>query len=246
MKRLAFFVAFLVGASLSWTPLQAAFTVPPSGHAVTDAAGILSPATKRDLESLLRAVWQDGGSQLAIVTVPDLGGLPIEEASLKIAEAWGLGEKKTDQGILFLIAPRERRMRIEVGQGREGDLPDAIAKRIISEVVTPYFQQGDFDDGVRAGALAILQRTDPERLAKFRGASAPPEPSQGRSLSLGELIVLGLLLLFLLGTPMGRTLLFFWLMSGGRGGGGMGGGGGGRRYGGGGGGFSGGGASGGW
>lgn len=229
--------------------LYAAFTVPPGGHAVTDDAGILSPATKRELEDLLRAIWRDGGSQLAIVTVPDLGGLAIEQAALQIAEAWQLGTKKDDQGMLFLIAPRERRMRIEVGQGREGDLPDAIAKRIISQVVTPYFQRGDFDGGVRAGTLAILERTDPERLAKFAGSTtAEPPPPEHRPLSLGEWIVLGILLLFLLGTPMGRTLLFFWLMSGGRGGGGgWGGGGGGRdRYGGGGGGFSGGGASGGW
>lgn len=250
MKRLAILIFILTGACLAWRPLYAAFTVPPAGRAVTDAAAILSPGTERELEDLLRAIWQDGGSQLAVVTVPDLDGLPIEQAALQIAEAWQLGTKKDDQGMIFLVAPRERRMRIEVGQGREGDLPDAIAKRIITDVVTPFFQRGDFDGGVRAGTLAILERTDPERLAKFGNgarATAPPPREEHRALSLGELIVMGILLLFLLGTPTGRTFLFFWLMSGGGRGGGMGGSSGGRgSYGGGGGGFSGGGASGSW
>lgn len=250
MKAFALIIALLAG--FAQAALQAAgFVVPPAGEAVTDAAGILTPGTKQELETLLRQIWSDGGSQLAVVTVPDLGGLPIEQAALKIAEAWQLGTKEGDQGIVFLIAPNERRMRIEVGQGREGDLPDAIAKRIITQVVTPYFQRGDFDSGVRAGTLAILERTDPERLAKFADTSAMAPPTgTHRSLSLFELAVIAVILLLLLGTPTGRTFLFFWLMSGGRGRGGGGGwsGGGGRGggYSGGGGGFSGGGASGSW
>jgi uncharacterized protein len=137
------------------------FPVPPLEGAVVDQAGILSSEGLTRIESLIRALRDSGGSQIAVLTVSSLQGLTIEEASIKVATAWQLGDEKKDDGILLMVAPHERRLRIEVGQGKEGDLPDAWARRIISEVISPLFRSGNYDDGILYGVGAIIQKTDP-------------------------------------------------------------------------------------
>ena len=92
----------------------AEFEVPPLRSAVTDQAGILSPATRQQLESALRQIQRVGGTQLAVLTVPDLGGLTIEQASIRVVDAWKLGSEKGDKGVLLLVARDERKGRIEV------------------------------------------------------------------------------------------------------------------------------------
>ncbi len=99
--------------------------VPALRSAVTDQAGILSPATRQQLESALRQIQKIGGTQLAVLTVPDLAGLTIEQASIRVVDAWKLGSKKDDKGLLLMVARDERKVRIEVGQGLEGVLTDA-------------------------------------------------------------------------------------------------------------------------
>lgn len=227
------------------------FPAPPLTAPVIDEAGILDPATVQRLNQVLSRLWESGGSQIAVLTVPTLHGFPIEQASIEIVEQWKLGTTKKDNGILFLIAPNDRRMRIEVGQGLEGDLPDAIAKRIIAETVTPFFREGRYNDGVVAGVSAIIERTDPQLLQDLEKQVGRPTPqdqteSQGHWL---HTVIWFLLIWFFLFTRLGRTILFGMILFGGRGrgGGGYYGGGGSRGgYSGGGGGFSGGGASGSW
>lgn len=226
------------------------YPAPPLTTPVTDDAGILDADTVVRLNQVLSRLWESGGSQIAVLTVPSLHGFPIEQASIEIVEQWKLGTAKKDNGILFLIAPNDRRMRIEVGQGLEGDLPDAIAKRIIAETVTPFFSEGRYNEGVIAGVAAIMERTDPKLLPQLEEnvgtvpSRAPPTSRRSWVHTLMWLIVVW----FLLFTRLGRALLFGMILSGGRGGGGYygGGSGSGRGYGGGGGGFSGGGASGSW
>ena len=159
LLRLVLITAVLT--SLLATPQGHAFTVPTLTSPVVDEAGILSNSTELRLNAELRRLKESGGSQIGVLTVKSLEGLEIEQASIKVAEAWRLGSGPKDDGIILMVAPVERRIRIEVGYGKEGDLPDALARRIIDQVIKPSFRQRDFDSGVLNGVAAIIQKTDP-------------------------------------------------------------------------------------
>lgn len=230
------------------------FRVPPLRGAVNDTAGLLSAATRRNLESALRTLHEGGGTQLAVLTLPSLSGLSIEQASIRVADEWKLGTEKRDDGVLLLIARKERQIRIEVGQGLEGVLTDAYAKRIIDEGMVPLFRAGDVSSGVILGVFQIARLTNPEvDLRHYLEGSLQPQRT-GRPRSRGQgaiplLVILAAvpLLLMRLGSFGGvpyyrRRRGYYWGAGGFAGGGGFGGGG----FSGGGGGFSGGGASGGW
>ncbi|HEB88037.1 MAG TPA: TPM domain-containing protein, partial [Deltaproteobacteria bacterium] len=154
--------AFLATGSPAGDASAAAFEVPPLRSAVTDLAGLLSPTTRQQLEAALRYLHEAGGTQLAVLTLPDLGGLTIEQASIRIVDQWRLGSEEADNGVLLLVARKERKVRIEVGQGLEGALTDAYAKRIIDEAITPLFRAGDFDGGIVVGVYQIARITNPE------------------------------------------------------------------------------------
>lgn len=245
-------IAVLFALLFSASAALADFSVPAMQGPVNDYAGIIAPETKTALDAYLRRLWEGGGSQIAVLTVDDLGGLTIEEASIKVADAWKLGTAKADKGVLLLVAKNDRSVRIEVGQGLEGDLPDAYARRIVDYTIIPQFRSGDFGRGVLLGVNAIASYTDP----KSGEAADPDEGRQhvdtgrggrgfgGLPFSLKliiALIVIGWLLFGGGGGGRRRGRGTFW--TGGFGGGGFGSGGG---WSGGGGGFSGGGASGKW
>lgn len=244
-------IAFLLSLAFA---AQAKFVVPQLTGPVVDEARILSSGARQRLHNLLADVHGQGGPQITVVTVKSLGGLTIEEASIQIADQWKLGSAKADNGVILLVAPNERRVRIEVGQGLEGNLPDIYASRIIREVIVPAMREGDVDGAITDGVTAILSYTDPE----WAQAAPPPRvqyPKRRSSFPL-ELVLYIVLLVFafiswaLQGGRRGRRRGFWG--SGGYGGyGGWSGGGGwggssGGGWSGGGGGFSGGGASGGW
>ncbi|MFN7729793.1 MAG: TPM domain-containing protein [Bdellovibrio sp.] len=156
-----------------------------------DQAGVLNPDTVQKLSSLLRKINERDAVQLQVLTLTSLQGEEIEQASIKIVDQWKLGTAKKDNGVLFLIVPTEKKMRIEVGQGLEGDLPDVIAKRIISDVVAPYFREGLFNEGITAGVIEILRRTD----ARAIGEAAPaPLPREKKKSGLFWIIIIGVLL----------------------------------------------------
>lgn len=236
-------------AVFALNPAWGQFQVPALTGPVVDQAGMLSPRTQRGMENLLRQLQESGGTQLQVLTIPDLGGLSIEEVGIKVTDAWKLGTGKDDNGVLLLVAAKERRVRIEVGQGREGVLPDITASRIIREVIVPGFREGNADRALTAGVFAILHYTDPE-FAEKRGEAVPAQGvSKGKKLEM--IVWLIFILIFILpsllfGRRRGLMGLGGGLAGGGFGGLGGGGFGGGGGWGGGGGGFSGGGASGGW
>ena len=241
--------------------LLCAFDVPRLTGPVVDRAGMLSAAAEDQISAALTQLQrQPGGAQIAVLTVPDLGDETIEQASIQVVDAWQLGSEAGDDGILLMVAQDERRIRIEVGQGLEGNLPDAYARRIIDEAMRPLFRSGNVDQGILVGVYQIAQRVHPDLdvAPLFQASQRHDWQSSHRTQrgggSLIPILFLGLLLFA--GRGLGGGLLGGMLLGsmvgrgygrGGFGGGGFGGGGfGGGGFSGGGGGFSGGGASGGW
>jgi uncharacterized protein len=154
-------------AALLWTAAAAAQQlqpVPPLEARVTDLTGTLTAGQQADLEQKLAAFEQRKGAQVALLIVPTTVPEAIEQYSLRVAEAWKLGRARPDDGVLLLVALRDRALRIEVGYGLEGVLPDAIARRIIDDTITPLFRQGDFYGGVTAGLQRIMSVVDGEPL----------------------------------------------------------------------------------
>ena len=134
----------------------AAADFPALSGRVVDAAGVLSASSRAGLETKLQALEDKSGIQLVVATVRSLGGDDIEPYANGLFRAWKLGEKTKNNGVLFLIAPNERKIRIEVGYGLEGTLTDAISKIIIANAVAPRFKAGDFPGGVERGVDDII------------------------------------------------------------------------------------------
>lgn len=192
-------LAVLLGAA---QPLRAELAVPPLTQHVTDSAGLLTPTERDELERQLTAFEQRKGAQLAVLTVETTADEPIESYALRVAEVWKLGRKKVDDGALLLIAAKDRRLRIEVGYGLEGVLNDATSKRIIDEVITPYFKAGQFGAGISAGVARMISVIDGEPL---------PPPAARPAADNVDPYLLGLILAFFMaamvrGRSGGRAL----------------------------------------
>lgn len=156
---------------------QAQQAVPPLTGRVVDTANILSDTIEQTLTMMLAAHEDSTSNQVAVLTVPSLGGESIEDFSLRVAETWELGQAGTDNGVLLLVAVDDREMRIEVGYGLEGSLTDAAAGRIIRNEMAPQFRNGDYDMGVLLGVQSILGTIDgtyiPTEANSFDGDSPP-------------------------------------------------------------------------
>jgi uncharacterized protein len=162
-----------------------AIDVPPLTARVNDTAGLLSPAAAAALEDKLSAYEKATTNQFVLLTVPSLKGDILESFSVRVAEAWKIGRKRVDNGVIMVIVKDERKIRIEVGYGLEGSLTDAVSARIISGTIAPRFRDGDFEAGVSAGFDALIQAAE--------HPAPPPEKPKGRS--VGGWIVLVLILL---------------------------------------------------
>ena len=253
---------------LAATIAHAAPTYPPLTGRVTDAANVLPPATVAALTAKLEALETATGRQLVVATVPSLEDYPIEDYANGLFRAWKLGEAKTNNGVLLLIAPADRKVRVEVGYGLEDRLTDALSATIIRDNIIPSFKAGDLPGGVVAGTdalIAQLQLPADQALDNVVKAAQQPRPvdkSVGH-LSFGGLAWLGIMGLWLFislfnsrtrGRSSGIGSAILWGVAsgmfsgrgGGGGGWGDGGGGGGGGFSGGGGSSGGGGASGGW
>lgn len=138
--------------------------VPPLQARVTDLTGTLSAQRIAGLDQQLAAFEAKKGAQIAVLMVPTVQPETIEQYAVRAFEQWKLGRKGVDDGVLLVIAKNDRKLRIEVGYGLEGVLTDAAAKRIISEVIVPQFQSGDFSGGVAAGVSRIISVVDGEAL----------------------------------------------------------------------------------
>jgi uncharacterized protein len=247
----------LAAAGFGWASLAAAIDVPKLEPYVNDHAGMLTPEEQSALRGKLQAYEQKTNQQFALLTIPTLDGQPIEDFGIKVAEAWKLGDKKRDDGLILIVVPQDRKTRVEVGQGLEGDVPDAISARVLREVLAP---------GLRSGLTAQAFNDTFDVLMRAASGEAPPaaaEPQvrreRGKRSAWGVLspLILPIVLFIIFSSFFGgggggrrRRGMFMggpFIGGGGWGGGGWGGGGGGGGgWSGGGGGFGGGGASGDW
>ena len=153
--------------------------VPALTSRVNDYAAILSPAAVQELEGKLTEFERNESTQIVVLTVPSLEGDSLEDFSIRVAEAWRIGQKGTDNGVILLISAQDRKMRIEVGRGLEGVLTDLLSGRIIREEIAPRFRAGDMDGGVVAGVAAIMgvvtgEYQAPPRDLRSGEKSAPP------------------------------------------------------------------------
>lgn len=151
---------------------QAEIAVPPLGARVTDLTATLDAQQTQALEARLAAFETKKGAQLAVLIVPTTQPETIEQFAMRVVEAWKLGRKGVDDGALLLVAKDDRALRIEVGYGLEGALNDATAKRIIAEVLTPFFKSGEFYAGIDAGMTAMMQVIEGEPLPPLKPAAA--------------------------------------------------------------------------
>lgn len=160
LPRIVLLAWALCGASA----IRAEVAVPPLTARVTDQTATLTAEQKSTLEQTLRAFEALKGSQIAVLMVPTTAPETIEQYSLRVVEQWKLGRQKVDDGALLIIAKEDRTLRIEVGYGLEGALNDATSKRIISEIITPHFRQGNFYGGISAGVDRMIRVIDGEAL----------------------------------------------------------------------------------
>jgi len=168
-------VLFLTGAIA-----HAMLDVPGLQGRVNDYAGMLSSATIQSLESELKGFEQTDSTQIVVLTVPSLEGEAIEDFSIRVAEAWKIGHKGSDNGAILVIAQKDRKMRIEVGYGLEGRLTDLVSGQIIRNVIAPGFKAGDYDKGVLDGINAIIAtvRGEYKQVARRHSSTGAENPSQ--------------------------------------------------------------------
>ncbi len=191
---------------------------------VVDNAEILSVDTRRRLTEVLRQHEKKSGNQIAVLTVPTIHGESIEEYAVRVFEQWKLGQKGKDNGVLVVIVPQDRRMRIEVGYGLEGVVTDAQASRIIRNVMTPRFKAGDFNGGTVRGINALIaqlegrQAAGAEQRRAERPRSVKSEFIKAPRMALHEKVLFGAFIFGIIGlftfigivTPgMGWFLYFF-------------------------------------
>lgn len=164
-----------------------AIEVPYLGGRVNDLANMMSPDSEQRVEQLLTQLEQQTGAQVAVLTVASLEGDPIEDFSLRVAETWKLGRGQFDDGALLVISRDDRLMRLEVGYGLEGAIPDILAGRILDEQLRPRFRNGDFGGGIEAAAASIAT------LVSGEGELPPPTRSSRGSWDPGALLMIFLI-----------------------------------------------------
>jgi uncharacterized protein len=170
-----------LGGGLGVRPAVAQVAVPALTGRVVDLTGTLSGAAVARIESKLAEFETKKGTQFAVLIVPTTEPEDIEQFGIRVADQWQLGRKGVDDGAILLVAKQDRRVRIEVGKGLEGALPDVIASRIVGDTITPLFKQGNFDGGVEAGVGRMI--------AVVNGEALPaPDKQWERPAPLGNLL----------------------------------------------------------
>jgi uncharacterized protein len=221
IRMLATLVAFLCCMSFSYAQ---EFQFPAhKGLAVNDFAGKLRPETVTEVSRFCEEVRRKSGVAVVTSIVTDMQGLDREEYANRLYETWGIGDQKTDSGVLLLIAVEERMVRIETGYGVEGFITDADSRRIGQAYLVPSLREGDYDSAVRNGVAALTALIAEEYNLTFEESTGPvytpsPRGEPKKPSALKSLLFIALII-FLMSTRTGRRLLLLFLIFGGRGGG---------------------------
>jgi uncharacterized protein len=175
------------------TQARAEPTFPALTGRVVDQANLLSAADRAALETELAAFEAKSTDQIVVVTLPSLQGYPIDEFGYLLGRKWGIGQKNKDNGVLVIVAPTERKIRIEVGRRLEPLLPDGRAGSIISNTITPAFRRGDFSGGIKAGVAEIIAVLSGDQAELEQRSKRPPPP-----IDYSDYVVLAIWLLILI------------------------------------------------
>lgn len=178
------------------TPVCAAPSFPELTGRVVDAANVIPPDVEARIDQKLAGLEQQSGRQLVVATLPDLQGHDIADYGYQLGRAWGIGSKEKNDGALLIVAPSERKLRIEVGYGLEGILTDGMSFLIINQTIVPKFKEGDVPGGIEAGTDAIvhLLTLPPEEAAKL--VQQVDAEAAGDGMDWGTLVFLGIFFLF--------------------------------------------------
>src|SRR5450830_377521 len=196
MPFFRFFLALLLASLLPQVGAQTFAAIPPLSSHVVDQAHMLDEQQRHTLDQVLSEYEARSGSQIAILLVSSTAPEVIEQYSIRVAEAWKLGRKGIDDGVILLVAKDNnkalRRLRIEAGRGVQGSLTDAKSKRILEDVIAPHFRQNDYYGGLAAEISALTSVIDKEQLPGAKKAAAEPEENW-----LGDLLPLLLFIVFM-------------------------------------------------
>jgi uncharacterized protein len=179
MRRILLAGWFVLAALLAIGPARGEVPVPPLKARVTDLTGTLNAAQRSDLESRIAAYEARRGSQMAVLILSTTKPEEIDQYSIRVAEAWKIGRKGVDDGLILVVAKDDRRLRIEVGYGLEGAIPDSLANRVIDERITPRFRDGDFYGGLRDGVDQLIRLAEGEKLPPPKAAPGAGRASRG-------------------------------------------------------------------
>jgi uncharacterized protein len=211
-----FVITFLAGHSAAADP-----SFPRPTSAVNDFANVIPPEQRASMESLAREVLQKTGTAVVVATVTTIGDRTADDYATRLYEAWGIGKKGEDKGVLILLAVKERRVRIETGYGVEGILPDGVVGEILRLQVIPHLKQGNYGQGLSAAMTAVSDIIARNAGVTLTGKTQrqPAQPAKGVPLNPFTLILLAIVIALMLFTETGRQLLaMLFLFGPGRGG----------------------------
>uniref|UniRef100_UPI0011784ABF TPM domain-containing protein n=1 Tax=Crenothrix polyspora TaxID=360316 RepID=UPI0011784ABF len=181
----------------------AEISVPKLSQRVTDLTGTLTATQVAGLEEKLAALEAEKGSQIAVLIIPTTQPQDIAEYGIQVADLWRIGRKNIDDGLILIVAKNDRKLRIEVGRGLEGVIPDVIAKRIIADVITPYFKAGDFGGGIDVGVSQLIKLINGEELPAPKAQANGQQGGEGGYLFI---LIAGLFVGSMLSAIFGRFM----------------------------------------
>src|SRR5665213_1005160 len=200
-RRIYLSLVIALAALIALPAIAAAPHFPALSGRVVDQAGLLSPASRTKITDWLAQFETATKRQVVVVTVKSLEGLPVEDYGYQLGRFWGIGQKDKNTGAILLVALTERKVRIEVGYGLEGELTDAVSRGIIEQDILPSFKQGNYEAGILAGTAALLKTLG------WSGAEAaipPPPPAQRHAAAAGFAALIPFLLFFVM------MFVFIW------------------------------------
>ncbi len=214
LKIIIFFAFSVLFVFNHTNPARAEYKAPKPYNFVNDFANLISDNNETKLNSLLKEVSTKTRAQIAVVTLSSLDGYPIEDVGLSIGRQWGVGQKDKNNGVVILVAPNERKMRIEVGYGLEGAIPDSKAGRIRDELMIPEFKKGNYETGIIYATEKIANLVAQEYGVKITGEYNLPQPPEQNS-DFEQFILFVLLFIIISGLFNKRTrnssIFPFWI-----------------------------------